>query len=47
MFFSFLVPKIKTTTSSTISQCQMLKEPMMYLLETNRVILGRAAPVTP
>jgi len=36
MFFSFLVPKIKTTTSNTISQCQMLNEPMIYLLETNR-----------
>jgi hypothetical protein len=23
-----LVPKIKTTTSSTMSQCQMLNEPM-------------------
>ena len=28
MFFSFLVPKISTTTSSTISQCQMLNDPM-------------------
>jgi hypothetical protein len=34
MFFSFLVPKISTTTSNTISQCQMLNEPMMNLLET-------------
>src|SRR5664280_3274642 len=31
MFLSFLVPKIKTTTSSTINQCQMLKPPMMSL----------------
>jgi hypothetical protein len=28
MFRSFLVPKIMTTTSSTISQCQIEKEPM-------------------
>jgi hypothetical protein len=35
MFFSFLVPKIRTTTSSTISQCQMLNEPMLVLLESN------------
>jgi hypothetical protein len=27
---SFLVPKIITTTSSTISQCQMESEPMDY-----------------
>ena len=35
MFFSFLVPKISTTTSSTISQCQMLNEPMVILLKRN------------
>src|SRR5450755_3238100 len=31
---SFLVPNIKTTTSSTISQCQMLSPPMTGLLQT-------------
>jgi hypothetical protein len=31
MFFSFFVPKINTTTSSTMSQCQMLNEPMENL----------------
>ncbi len=31
MFFSFLVPKINTTTSNTISQCQMLNDPIMIL----------------
>jgi hypothetical protein len=36
MFLSFLVPKISTTTSSTISQCQMLNEPMTVLQERNR-----------
>ncbi len=35
MFFSFLVPKINTTTSNTISQCQMLNVPMTFLLESN------------
>jgi hypothetical protein len=30
MFLSFLVPKISTTTSSTISQCQMLNDPMTF-----------------
>jgi hypothetical protein len=35
MFLSFLVPKISTTTSSTMSQCQMLKVPMVLLLKTN------------
>jgi hypothetical protein len=35
MFLSFLVPKISTTTSSTISQCQMLNDPMTFLLERN------------
>ena len=30
MLRSFLVPKIITTTSSTISQCQMESEPMDY-----------------
>src|SRR5688572_4518719 len=29
---SFLVPKIRTTTSKTISQCQMLNEPIYLLL---------------
>jgi hypothetical protein len=28
MFFSFLVPNTITTMSSTISQCQMLNDPM-------------------
>ena len=28
MLRSFLVPKISTTTSRTISQCQMLNEPI-------------------
>src|SRR5690606_9967817 len=32
MFLSFLVPNTMTTISSTISQCQMEKEPMEYLL---------------
>jgi hypothetical protein len=35
MFFSFFVPKISTTTSSTISQCQMLKDPMTFSCERN------------
>jgi hypothetical protein len=43
MFFSFLVPKISTTTSSTISQCQMLKDPMTNLLEEEPAILGEWA----
>src|SRR5439155_555954 len=30
MLRSFFVPKISTTTSNTISQCQMLKPPMMF-----------------
>src|SRR5690606_30627103 len=30
MFFSFFVPKISTTISSTTSQCQMLNEPMIF-----------------
>src|ERR1700692_1374976 len=34
MLRSFLVPNIKTTTSSTISQCQMLSPPMTGLLQT-------------
>ena len=29
MLRSFLVPKISTTTTRTISQCQMLNEPMV------------------
>src|SRR5450631_2914167 len=29
---SFLVPKIRTTTSNTISQCQILSPPMIALL---------------
>src|ERR1700759_940497 len=33
MLRSFLVPKIITTTSSTISQCQMESEPMELLLK--------------
>ena len=42
MFFSFLVPKISTTISSTISQCQMLNEPMMFLLDEELArILGQ------
>jgi hypothetical protein len=32
MFFSFLVPKIMTTISNTISQCQIENEPMSTLL---------------
>src|SRR5215470_12684734 len=32
MLRSFAVPKISTTTSSTISQCQMLSPPMFLLL---------------
>ena len=32
MFLSFLVPNTMTTISSTISQCQMEKEPMEFLL---------------
>jgi hypothetical protein len=32
MFFSFLVPKISNTMTNTISQCQILKPPMMNLL---------------
>jgi hypothetical protein len=36
MFLSFLVPKISTTTSSTMSQCQMLKDPMIVLLKRAR-----------
>jgi hypothetical protein len=27
---SFLVPKISTTTSNTISQCQMLNDPIAF-----------------
>src|SRR5208282_1769033 len=34
---SFLVPKISTTTSSTISQCQMLSPPMVVLLLCSRL----------
>jgi hypothetical protein len=29
MFLSFFVPNTSTTMSSTMSQCQMLNEPMM------------------
>jgi hypothetical protein len=32
MFFNFLVPKIKSTMTRTMSQCQMLNEPMSVLL---------------
>ncbi len=32
MLRSFLVPKISTTTTSTISQCQMLNPPMSFSL---------------
>src|SRR6202171_1863880 len=42
MLRSFLVPNIKTTTSSTISQCQMLSPPMTGLLQT--LDLGIIAP---
>ena len=34
MFFSFLVPKTSTTINNTISQCQMLNEPMIFLQKT-------------
>jgi len=37
MFFSFFVPKISTTMSNTINQCQTLNEPM----DGFRVQLGR------
>ena len=41
MFFSFLVPKISTTTSNTISQCQMLMDPTTFSFEgKNSGILG-------
>ena len=32
---SFFVPKIRTTTSNTISQCQMLNEPDVFLLHSS------------
>jgi hypothetical protein len=35
MLRSFLVPKMTTTTSNTISQCQMLNEPMIFLLKAS------------
>src|SRR5512134_1787908 len=37
---SFFVPKISTTTSSTISQCQMLSEPIVRLLRKPRLPPG-------
>src|SRR4249919_1316419 len=37
---SFLVPKMRTTTSSTISQCQMLSEPIFLLLKKSRSAAG-------
>src|SRR3970282_665299 len=40
MLRSFLVPKMRTTTSSTISQCQMLSEPMFLLLKRSRSAAG-------
>src|SRR5436190_9979924 len=35
MFLSFFVPKIRTTITSTISQCQTLNEPMVVLRMRN------------
>ena len=32
MFLSFLVPKISTMISNTISQCQIENDPMVFLL---------------
>jgi hypothetical protein len=35
MFLSFLVPNTSTTINSTINQCQMLNEPMLFLQTTD------------
>ena len=44
MFFSFFVPNTITTINSTISQCQMEKDPMIYSRNGNnartRLIIG-------
>ena len=41
MLRSFFVPKISTTTTRTISQCQMLNEPIAILLRMPfRTIIG-------
>ena len=36
MFLIFFVPNTSTTISSTMSQCQMLNEPMIFLLNDER-----------
>ena len=49
MLRSFLVPKISTTTTSTISQCQMLKPPMVFSLVALRAgssAQGSGPPIT-